>query len=86
MSDICVAAKILNPRIRPGGYCGLKFLRALISNIMIQTLDFIDRLYLKLFLFLHALFGFFIDFMYFWLKINQNNDYNLIIILKTTKF
>ena len=44
MSDICVAAKILNPHIRPGGYCGLKFMHALISNIMKQTLDSIDRL------------------------------------------
>ena len=50
MSDICPdGAKILNPRIRRGGYWGLKFLRALISNIMIQPLHFMDRLLVGLF-------------------------------------
>ena len=47
MSDICPdsyrGCKNFKSSYTPV-YCGLKFLRALISNILKQTLDSIDRL------------------------------------------
>lgn len=45
MSDLCVVAQILNPHPAKRG-CGLKLSHALISNILKQTLDFMDRHYL----------------------------------------